>query len=94
MNNHVFNNIFSGTKVVGTTPVQVGSQVVNREVTLLAGSGNFGSVYVGQSGVSTSGTAAGYPLASNVQVTLSIDNTDKIWAVSQSGNNLLHWILT
>jgi hypothetical protein len=92
MNQNVYTQIENGRVTVGTSAVQMTTTSVETRqgVTLIAYSGNVGSVHVGKSGLTTS---TGFPLKPNVGITIPIDDPSKVWAISQTAGNFLHWIL-
>ena len=96
MNNSTYRTINAGTSSIGTSAAQINSNSieVKREVTVLASSGNIGSVYIGSSSVSTSGTNEGFALKPDMGTSLNIDNINKIYAISQTADNRLHWLIT
>jgi len=81
----LYSNAVSNTSSV--TPVQLNSnQELKFGVTVLALSTNSATVYVGNSGVTTSN---GFPLAAGAGIQLAIDNLSKVYIV---GSGSVRWI--
>lgn len=73
----LYNNVVTNTSSV--TPVQLSSnQELKFGVTVLAVAANAQTIYVGNSGVTTSN---GFPLAAGAGMTLAVDNLSKIYFV-------------
>jgi hypothetical protein len=96
MNKNTTNTLGAGSASVGTSAAQVvtADTPIRREVTLLAASGNVGSIYIGDSTVDVSGAAEGFALKPDLGTSLNIDNLNKVYAISQTAGNRLHWFVT
>ena len=94
-NRNVYNTIYSGTKQISTSAQKISSTSIQARqgVTVLASSGNVGSIYVGNSGVTATGGNEGFPLKGNLGVTLPIDDVSNIWVVGQNTTDRVHWTL-
>lgn len=96
MNFHAHHTFYTGSKTVGTSAVQLSTSgfPVQRAVTVAPYSGNVGSIYVGPSGVMRSGDLCGFPMRNTLGgVTVPVDDLCKVWVISDSANNVVHWMI-
>ena len=93
MNQNTYHTIYTGTKQVTTSAAQLTTDdiPIKRSVTLLASSGNVGSIYYGNSGVAATGANEGFPLKANLGKEVKIDNVNKIYIVGQNSTDRVHW---
>jgi len=78
--------------VVGTSEVQVGgasSVALESGITILADSGNSGTIYVGVTGLSTS---TGFPLAAGAALELSLSNLNIAYCISDAASQKIHYV--
>jgi len=83
MNINTVNRLYSGTvSGIGYQPVQFPELSLVNNFTVVAPSSNLSSVHIGVSGLTVANSV---PLAPNVGISLSIDNSLLLWAISPSG---------
>lgn len=90
-------NGYIGRKAsINTTAVQLTttSSKLKNSITILASSGNSGSVAIGySSGITASGASTdGFPLSAGAGVTVQIDNINKIWVIGSASGQVVNWI--
>lgn len=81
MNIHTASRLYNGTatNTSSVTAIELGSsQVLRFGVTVLALSSNAQTIYIGNSGVTTSN---GFPLAAGAGLEVPVDNLNKIYIV-------------
>lgn len=86
--------IFSGqTNLSNSSTTAIGSSadLVMSEVTIKAMVANAGSVYIGDSSVSTS---TGFELRAGQQVTISAGTPSLIYAIAANNNDDISWVAT
>ena len=81
--------IISGTNLSGASPVVLGSAEI-RTVLVKAESTNSGTVYIGDTSVSSD---KGYPLAAGESLAINIDNLNKIGLVSEVDGDAVRYIV-
>lgn len=81
---------------INTTAVQLTttSYKLKNGITILAASGNSGSVAIGySSGITASGASTdGFPLSAGAGITVQIDNANKIWVIGSASGQVVNWI--
>lgn len=83
------NRLYTGTVigVSGLSPTQCPTIELINNVTVIAPSSNFSSIYLGNSSMTV---ASSFPLSPGAGISLNIDNLNLLYLMSQSGhsNNL------
>ena len=81
----------NGKTTINTTGTMIDTSdfKLTQGLQLLAGSGNQGTIYIGNSGVNSSN---GFPLVANASVLLPIDSSSKPWASGSINGQLLYFI--
>ena len=85
----------AGTTAVRLVPASVAfNEPLRKGVLIKAGTGNAGTVYLGNATV-TADTAAtgGFPLSAGQSVTLPIDQIDQLYAIGSASGQIVNCIL-
>ena len=76
-------NVVVFQETIGTSELQLANNPLNYSVTVKALNGNNSVVYVGVSGVTTS---SGFELNAGESISLSIDNTNRLYVIASNAN--------
>ncbi len=82
-------NFVAGQTTVGTSQVQLPNNPVFMSVTVKANNGNSGTVYVGLTGVTT---LTGFELGAGESVSLPVDNTNRIFVISDAASQTISYV--
>jgi len=86
----VRNNFLTGQFLVGVTAVQLPSNSLKNSVNVKSSESNTGIIYVGNSNAVT--TTTGYELSAGESITLPINNSNLIYLISDSTNQIISYI--
>ncbi len=82
-------NFVAGQTSVGISEVQLPNNPVYMSVTVKANNANSGTVYVGLTGVTTS---TGFELGAGESVSLPVDNTNRIFVISDATSQTISYV--
>ncbi len=86
----VRNNFLTGQVIIGLTAVQLPSNALKNSINIKSSDYNTGILYVGSSNAVT--TATGYELSAGESITLPINNSNLIYLISDSTNQIISYI--
>jgi hypothetical protein len=86
----VRNNFLTGQVIIGLTAVQLPSNALKNSINIKSSDYNTGILYVGSSNTVT--TATGYELSAGESITLPINNSNLIYLISDSTNQIISYI--
>ena len=86
----VRNNFLTGQVIIGLTAVQLPSNALKNSINIKSSDSNTGILYVGSSNAVT--TATGYELSAGESITLPINNSNLIYLISNSTNQIISYI--
>lgn len=72
-------NVIVFQQTIGASQAQLASNAISLSVTIKAMDGNSGTIYVGTNGVTSS---TGFELGAGESISLAVDNTDRLYAIS------------
>lgn len=78
-----------GQQSVGLSAIQLSSNQIYLGVTVKASNSNSGTIYVGITGVTSS---TGFELGAGESVTIPVDNTNKIYLISDAASQTVSYI--
>ncbi len=76
-------NIIVFQETIGTSQIQLSNNAISLSVTIKALDSNTANIYVGKLGVTTS---TGFELGAGESISLSIDNTNRLYAIAADTN--------
>lgn len=82
-------NFVAGQTTVGLAQVQLPNNPVYMSVTVKANNANSGTVYVGLTGVTT---LTGFELGAGESVSLPVDNTNRIFVISDAASQTISYV--
>ena len=86
----VRDSFLTGQVTVGVSSVQLSSNVLKNSINIKSSNSNTGNVYVGNSNAVT--TSTGYELSAGESLTLPIDNSDLIYLIADSTNQIISFV--
>lgn len=86
----VRDSFLTGQTTVGVSAVQLPSNVLKNSINIKASNSNAGIVYVGNSNAVT--ISDGYELSAGESLTLPIDNSDLIYLIADSANQIISFV--
>ncbi len=86
----VRNNFLTGQVIIGLTAVQLPSNALKNSINIKSSDYNTGILYVGSSNAVT--TSTGYELSAGESITLPINNSNLIYLISDSTNQIISYI--
>jgi len=86
----VRNNFLTGQILIGVTAVQLPSNALKNSINIKSSDSNNGILYIGSSNAVT--IATGYELSAGESITLPINNSNLIYLISDSTNQIISYI--
>jgi hypothetical protein len=75
---------------IGLIAVQLSSNIITRAIVVKAANNNSGTVYIGDSTVTT---VTGFELGAGESLKLEVSNSDLVWCIADAINQVVTWVI-